>query len=191
MPPRPVQVRETPMDRLSASRRSANMARIHGVDTRPEMIVRRSLYAAGCRYRLHAPDLPGRPDIVLRRQHTAILVHGCFWHRHPGCAFAYETRSRQEFWRLKFSANVDRDHRNIKSLQNDGWKVIVVWECGLRGASRTALTLEQLRAVLSLPRQGFHEVPIVPYPIERRRKRNQMSQTQVTVHGKHPTYRTH
>jgi DNA mismatch endonuclease (patch repair protein) len=108
------------------------MAGIRSKDTKPEMTVRRYLHARGFRYRLHARDLPGSPDLVLPKYRVAILVHGCFWHRHAGCRFATTPASNVERWNVKFQANVDRDARKLASLEEAGWRVIVVWECGLR-----------------------------------------------------------
>jgi len=117
------------MDRLSAERRSTNMARIKGKNTEPERIVRSVLHRMGYRFRLHDRTLPGTPDIVLRSRKTVVLVHGCFWHRHPRCRFAYTPKSRQQFWLTKFAANVARDRRQRRALRLSGWNVITVWEC--------------------------------------------------------------
>jgi DNA mismatch endonuclease (patch repair protein) len=108
------------------------MSGIRSKDTKPEMTVRRYLHARGFRYRLHARDLPGSPDLVLPKYRVAILVHGCFWHRHPGCRFATTPASNIERWSAKFLANIDRDARKLASLEAAGWHVIVVWECELR-----------------------------------------------------------
>lgn len=120
------------MDRLSRKHRSWNMSRIRGRDTKPEVTVRSLLHRMGFRFRLHAKELPGRPDIVLPRYRTAVLVHGCFWHRHPGCQFAYQPKSRTVFWTKKFEENVARDRKTRAALGQAGWHVIVVWECELR-----------------------------------------------------------
>ncbi|MEY8840024.1 very short patch repair endonuclease [Cribrihabitans sp. XS_ASV171] len=109
--------------------RSKLMSRVRGKDTKPEMIVRRLLHAAGYRYRLHASDLPGKPDIVFRNRKKAILVHGCFWHRHPGCRKATTPKTRAHFWSDKFEANMARDTRNLAALKGAGWEALVVWEC--------------------------------------------------------------
>ena len=132
------------MDVHSPDQRSFNMSRIKGKDTRPEMIVRKWLWANGYRYRLHRKDLPGKPDIVLPRYRTTILVHGCYWHRH-GCWMTTTPASRQDFWLAKFQENVDRDRRNLQALQNGGWRVMVVWECSLRGKTADpALVAKQI-----------------------------------------------
>jgi DNA mismatch endonuclease (patch repair protein) len=83
----------------------------------------------GYRFRLHRKDLPGKPDIVLPKLKTVVLVHGCFWHRHQGCRFAYHPGSRQEFWQKKFARNVERDKEVRRELQYLGWRVLVIWEC--------------------------------------------------------------
>ena len=116
-------------DRLTPERRSWNMSRIRGRDTKPELVVRRLLHEMGYRFRLHRADLPGRPDIILPRHKTVVFVHGCYWHRHPGCRFAYTPKSRQSFWNAKFTSNVARDQRNQRVLKEAGWRVIVIWEC--------------------------------------------------------------
>lgn len=113
------------------------MARVRGRDTKPELKVRRALHAAGLRYRLHAKELPGRPDIVFRPCKLAIFVHGCFWHRHedPRCKLARLPKSRRDFWEPKLRGNRERDLRNQAELRRTGWKVLVVWECQLSGAA--------------------------------------------------------
>jgi DNA mismatch endonuclease (patch repair protein) len=108
------------------------MAAIRGKDTAPEVAVRRMLHGIGLRFRLHRKDLPGRPDIVLPKHRTVVLVHGCFWHRHEGCRYTTTPKTRQEFWLDKFRSNVLRDRRNQAILEQLGWRVLVVWECELR-----------------------------------------------------------
>ena len=119
-------------DRISEARRSWNMSRIRGKDTKPEIAVRSMLHRLGYRFRLHRNDLPGRPDIVLPSRKTVILVHGCYWHRHSGCKYAYSPKSRIDFWEKKFAENTARDRRNMDELQSIGWRALVVWECELR-----------------------------------------------------------
>lgn len=123
------------------------MARIRTKDTKPEMVVRRYLHGLGYRYRLHAKDLPGSPDIVFRRQKVAVFVHGCFWHRHQDCRLAYTPKSRRDFWEAKFAANRARDEAARKSLEADGWEVIVVWECKTRTGDLRSLQ-ERIREAL-------------------------------------------
>ena len=109
------------------------MAGIRGKDTAPEFLVRRALHRRGFRYRLHVGSLPGRPDIVLPKYCAVVFVHGCFWHGH-GCRLFKWPKTRQEFWQQKISRNQANDLRHMASLQRDGWRVAVVWECALRGA---------------------------------------------------------
>ena len=121
-------------DIMSPEKRSALMARIHGKDTGPEMIVRRLLHGLGYRFRVHSRELPGRPDIVFRSRQVVIFVHGCFWHRHD-CGLAYMPKTRQQFWREKFDRNARRDQEVKSKLEAAGWRVIVVWECKLEQLS--------------------------------------------------------
>lgn len=122
-------------DIVSPEKRSRMMAGIRGKGTRPEMLVRRALFAEGFRFRLHRIDLPGGPDIVLPSRKVAIFVHGCFWHRHAGCRFAKLPSSNVDFWRNKLDGNVQRDRRAVEVLQSAGWRVLTVWECATRDKS--------------------------------------------------------
>ena len=116
-------------DIISPERRSALMARIKSRDTRPELRVRRMAHAMGLRFRLHRKDLPGTPDLVFPGRRIALFVHGCFWHRHPGCPKAYEPKSRVDFWQGKFRDNVARDEKAAAGLAAAGWKPVIIWEC--------------------------------------------------------------
>jgi DNA mismatch endonuclease, patch repair protein len=116
-------------DVFSKEKRSEIMSRIRGKNTTPELKVRSMLYRMGYRFRLHVADLPGKPDIVLPKYKTVIFVHGCFWHHHKGCPFAYMPRTKTEFWRSKLHGNVQRDSRDKAVLQGLGWAVEAVWEC--------------------------------------------------------------
>ena len=107
------------------------MARIRSRDTKPELIVRSLLHRCGVRFSLRRRDLPGHPDIVLPKYKTVVFVHGCFWHRHAHCRMASDPKSHQAFWQAKFEANVARDRHNRRALTKAGWKVIVLWECGI------------------------------------------------------------
>lgn len=127
------------MDVVGPATRSRMMAGIRGKGTRPELAVRRALHASGFRFRLHDARLPGRPDIVLPRYHAVVLVHGCFWHRHEGCRLTTVPATRAEFWEEKFAGNVARDARNIALLASTGWRIAVLWECGLRAKDLTPL----------------------------------------------------
>lgn len=117
------------MDIVSPARRSAIMGRIKGRNTAPELAVRKLAYRLGYRFRLHRRDLPGSPDLVFVSRKKAVFVHGCFWHRHMGCRFAYEPKSNSDFWSTKFKKNVERDNRVTKELECMGWDVLVIWEC--------------------------------------------------------------
>lgn len=132
------------------------MSRIRGKDTRPEMKVRRLLHARGFRYRLHVANLAGTPDIVLPRYRVCIFVHGCFWHRHDGCRYSTNPATRPEFWQQKFRQNVERDARNRAQLMKDGWRVIELWECGLRIPDPD---LTWLYESIRRPEQPFMEWP--------------------------------
>ena len=117
------------VDVFTKAKRSEVMSRIRGRDTKPEIAVRSLLHGLGYRFRLHVATLPGRPDIVLPRYRTAILVHGCFWHRHTRCRFCYTPKSRVEFWREKFAGNIQRDRKVRLALKRLGWRTIIIWEC--------------------------------------------------------------
>lgn len=119
-------------DNVTPSRRSEIMGRIRSKNTVPELRVRSILHRAGYRYRLHVDSLPGRPDIVLPKYRAIVRVQGCFWHRHAGCAMAYEPKSRVDFWNAKFKANCARDLTQCERLEAAGWQVIDVWECETR-----------------------------------------------------------
>lgn len=112
--------------------RSYNMSRIGGKDTKPELLVRQFLHANGFRYRLHAKDLPGKPDIVLPKYRTVILVHGCFWHQHAGCRYFVVPKTRTDWWMEKIGKNVANDAKAEEILKNAGWRVLTVWECELK-----------------------------------------------------------
>src|SRR5258708_5264751 len=106
------------VDRITRSRM---MSGIRGKDTRPELLLRRALHRLGLRYRLHAPGVPGRPDMVFAKHRAVVFVHGCFWHRHPGCKFATSPKSNASFWREKLDKNAKRDETNIVALMDRGW----------------------------------------------------------------------
>ena len=120
------------MDTVTPPIRSRLMANIRSKDTRPERAVRSILHALGYRFRLHRTDLPGKPDIVLPRHKKVVLVHGCFWHQHPGCALASHPSSNVEYWSPKLAGNVERDKQNLEKLVQLGWNVLIVWECQTR-----------------------------------------------------------
>lgn len=128
--------------------RSAQMSLVRGQDTKPELRVRRALYAAGLRYRLHAKELPGKPDLVFRRRRVAIFIHGCFWHQHPDpkCHLARMPKSRLGFWEPKLKGNRLRDERVKSALEQDGWRVFEVWECETKPAELQRL-VDQIRSL--------------------------------------------
>lgn len=112
------------------------MARVRSRNTRPELTLRRALHARGLRYKLYDSALPGRPDLVFPRFRAVCFVHGCFWHRHDGCARTTTPATNREYWERKFERNVSRDSRNRTALLEAGWRVGVVWECALRPQER-------------------------------------------------------
>jgi DNA mismatch endonuclease (patch repair protein) len=119
-------------DIVAKSTRSRMMSGIRGKDTKPERVIRSALHSAGFRYRVHASDLPGKPDLVFPKYKAVILVHGCFWHRHSHCWWSTTPSSNSEFWTIKFAQNVKRDAENVRDLRKLGWRIAVVWECALR-----------------------------------------------------------
>lgn len=121
--------------------RSRNMAAIRGKNTLPEKALRSGLFALGLRFRLHARGLPGSPDLVFQKYRAVVFVHGCFWHRHPGCRFTTVPKNNAEFWANKFSANVKRDQVAVGRLHELGWRVAVVWECAVRASPQDAALL--------------------------------------------------
>ncbi len=120
------------MDIKTPEERSKNMAAIHSRNTKPEIWFRKQLFARGYRYRLNANKIQGHPDIYLRKYNTAIFIHGCFWHRHQGCKYAYMPKSRVEFWNKKFDANIKRDEKIKEELYNRGIKCLIIWECSIK-----------------------------------------------------------
>ena len=116
-----------------SEQRSRNMSAIKSKNTKPEIKVRKLLHSMGYRFRLHRKNLPGSPDIVLPKYKTVIFVHGCFWHRHENCKYASTPKIRKEFWEKKFRENINRDNLNQANLALKGWKIIIIWECQLKG----------------------------------------------------------
>ena len=125
------------------SKRSMMMFRVGGKDTKPEMVVRRTLHSNGYRYRLHARELPGCPDVVFRPRRKAIFVHGCFWHRHRSCARASMPKTRTAFWKGKFKQNCRRDSRNQEDLRRLGWDFLIVWACETRDTEALRIKLSR------------------------------------------------
>lgn len=142
-------------DVVDAATRSRMMSGIKGRDTKPEWIIRRGLHKLGYRYRLHARELPGRPDLVFAKHHAVVFIHGCFWHGH-GCTLFKWPKTREDFWRTKIGGNQARDARAIEALTRQGWRVAIVWECALRGAGRDpGVVVDRLAAWLESDSQGL------------------------------------
>jgi DNA mismatch endonuclease (patch repair protein) len=118
----------------SKEQRSYNMSRIRSTNTKPELLVRKFLFAHGYRYRLHDKRLPGKPDIVMPKHHTIIFVHGCFWHGHAHCKYYVVPKTRTDWWLNKINRNIANDNKAVKALKKDGWKIITLWECDLKPA---------------------------------------------------------
>jgi DNA mismatch endonuclease, patch repair protein len=135
------------VDKITKEHRSWNMSRIRGKNTKPEMLVRKFLYAHGIRYRLHA-KLPGKPDIVIRKMNVVLFVNGCFWHGHTNCKYATIPKSNTAFWLSKISGNADRDEKNRQILEEDGWEVLTIWGCELGKDHEVKLSaiLESIRS---------------------------------------------
>src|SRR5262245_59290827 len=131
------------MDTLTPTERSERMSRVRGKDTKVEMAVRRIVHGLGYRYRLHGSGLPGKPDLVFRSRRSVIFIHGCFWHRHPGCRLARLPKSRLDFWIPKLESNRERDVHNEARLIALGWRSMVVWECGINDTARLTRNLQR------------------------------------------------
>lgn len=129
------------MDHLTVKKRSWNMSLIKAKNSKPEVFVRSILHRLGFRFSLNKNDLPGKPDIVLKKYQTAVFIHGCFWHQHKNCKRANMPKSNQNYWKPKLARNVERDKINKKELMKDGWKVIVVWECEIKDPEKLKLKL--------------------------------------------------
>lgn len=127
------------VDVVDHDTRGRMMAGIRGKNTKPELVVRKALFAAGYRFRLHRRDLPGVPDIVMPGRMVVVFVHGCFWHRHANCGMATAPATNIDFWRSKLDGNVVRDSRVISELRAAGWRVLTVWECATRGKAAREL----------------------------------------------------
>jgi DNA mismatch endonuclease (patch repair protein) len=125
------------VDKLTPERRSFNMSRIRGKDMKPELAVRRMIHAMGFRYRLHDGRLPGKPDLVFSSKRKVIFVHGCFWHQHSdsACRHGRRPKSNTGYWAKKLRRNVQRDAQHFAALEEAGWQVLVVWECGVKDAA--------------------------------------------------------
>lgn len=136
------------MDIKSPEERSKNMAAIHSKNTKPEIYLRKLLFARGYRYGVNSKSVPGHPDIYMKKYNTAVFVHGCFWHRHEGCKYAYMPKSRVEFWLKKFEANVKRDELVRKELASKKIKVLIVWECTIKRMKKDKKTEEEVISLI-------------------------------------------
>ena len=132
------------MDTRSKASRSQIMAAVHSRDTGPEMLVRRFLWSRGVRYRVHAVNVPGTPDVTVRRHKLAIFIHGCFWHGHEGCPRGKLPKSRLRYWKPKIDANKRRDTNIAEELNRKGWHHLIVWECQIRTKKGALTALPQL-----------------------------------------------
>ena len=132
------------MDRVSKEKRSDIMSRVRSKNTKPEEMVRKYLFSHGFRYRKNDGRYPGHPDIVLPKYKTVVFVHGCFWHRHPGCSRATTPSTNQEYWLNKFERNIERDRKERQQLEDMGWHVIVVWECEISNRQKREKRLSAL-----------------------------------------------
>jgi len=117
------------VDHLTKEKRSWNMSRVKGKNTKPELVVRSFLHNNGYRFRLHRKDLPGKPDIVLPKYNTVVFIHGCFWHQHKNCKRATIPKTNKKYWIPKLQKNIENDKRYTKELKSLGWKIIILWEC--------------------------------------------------------------
>lgn len=136
--------------------RSYTMRQVKSKNTAPELTVRKLLHRAGFRFRLHRDDLPGKPDIVLPKYRLAIFVHGCFWHRHPGCRRASTPATNQDYWIKKFARNTSNDAQNIFELHSRGWKTLILWECEVKStlSSKEAIEKSVVRKVQAAARRS-------------------------------------
>jgi DNA mismatch endonuclease, patch repair protein len=134
--------------------RSGLMRRVRGKNTKPEVRLRKALHAAGMRFRLHDRRLPGRPDTVLPGRRLAIFVHGCFWHRHDGCARTTTPKANNAYWAQKFAENIERDARKAGELRQAGWKVRIAWECEILDEGTLAKVVREVAASPKIPHRG-------------------------------------
>ena len=137
-------------DNLTPEKRTEVMKSIISEGTKPELVLRRFLFAEGFRYRKNYKKLPGRPDIVFIKKKIAIFVHGCFWHQHKNCKITYKPRSNTLFWKEKSAKNLERDKRNQKDLREMGWNTIVIWECEILDTNRKTRNLSPILNRLNL-----------------------------------------
>jgi DNA mismatch endonuclease (patch repair protein) len=152
------------MDVLTPEQRRFNMSRIRGRDTAPELMIRRALHARGFRYRLNDRTLPGRPDLVFPKYKAVIFVHGCFWHGHNCHLFRWPA-TRRKFWEGKIIRNQERDCTAARALREKGWRVLIIWECALKGNTRVASVDIVDRCVDFLRSDSIQEAAIEGAPV--------------------------
>lgn len=144
-------------DIVSPEQRSKNMSAIRSKDTKPEIFFRKLLFAKGYRYRIAEKNILGHPDIFLKKYNTAIFVHGCFWHRHSNCKYAYMPKSRVEFWQKKFDANTKRDYIVKTELQTLNIKCLLVWECTVKSMMKNP---EECTRILNIVEKFLQEAAL-------------------------------
>lgn len=152
-------------DKMTPSQRHYCMSRIHSKATKPELKVRQWLWRHGYRYRLNVKSVPGKPDIVMRKYRTAIFVNGCFWHGHEGCDKFKMPQTNREFWVSKIKRNQERDQRNYHVLHENGWQVIVVWECQLQ-PKMMEQTMLQVELMLNEHFLALYQPKVMPYDFQ-------------------------
>lgn len=151
------------MDIFTPQERSAVMSKIRGKNTKPEIVLRKALFAKGFRYRLHG-NLPGKPDIVLKKYKTVIFVNGCFWHGHAGCKYATRPKSNTDFWQKKILTNQRRDHLHTIQLEANGWNVLTVWECEIIHQSNLSSLLDRIAENMKKQLKNPNNVTDYHYP---------------------------
>ena len=132
------------MDSFAKEQRTRCMSRIRSKNTTPELAVRASFTAMNIRYRLHVRELPGKPDLVMRKMKLAIFVNGCFWHQHYGCKRKSLPKTNTEYWHRKLIRNIDRQNENIDSLLQQGWHTAVIWECETKNSDELDIRIKEI-----------------------------------------------
>lgn len=148
-------------DTISPEQRSKNMSAIRSKDTKPEIYLRKLLFAEGYRYRISEKSVAGHPDIFLRKYNTAVFINGCFWHRHQGCKYAYTPKSRVEFWENKFANNLKRDEKVKIELSQNGNRQLIVWECTIKKMQKSSQLKDEVVRMIKeflLSDQAFLEI---------------------------------
>ena len=154
-------------DIVDQKTRSRVMAAIGGKNTKPELTLRKALHAKGFRYRLHARDVSGKPDLLLKKYNVVVFVHGCFWHRHSSCRYSSLPSTNSVFWENKLNSNVRRDKKILKELLESGWRVAKIWECALRTQAEAEITIEILSDWLHGSNIEIEIPASTTFPIER------------------------